>query len=63
MIRHELFSKGQSVHMLISNNRYSNIVFPVKAIIYDVEINDKMPRYQVRIQKIYDDIDISIVRY
>jgi len=57
MIRHKLFSKGETINVLISNNRYNNIVFPVKAIIHDVEFNDKMPRYQVRILKFYDDID------
>ncbi len=57
MIRHKLFSKGEHIHVLISNNRYSNVVFPVKAIIHDVEFNDKMPRYQIRITKFYDEID------
>jgi hypothetical protein len=57
MIRHKLFSKGESIHVLISNNRYNNIVFPVKAIIHDVEFNDKMPRYQIRITKFYDELD------
>ena len=57
MIRHKLFSKGEYVHVLISNNRYNNIVFPVRAIIHDIEFNDKMPRYQIRITKFYDDLD------
>jgi hypothetical protein len=57
MIRHKLFSKGEYINALITNNRYSNIVFPVKAIIHDIEFNDKMPRYQIRIVKFYDDID------
>lgn len=57
MIRHKLFSKGDHIHVLISNNRYNNIVFPVRAIIHDVEFNDKMPRYQIRITKFYDDLD------
>jgi hypothetical protein len=57
MIRHKLFSKGEHIHVLIANNRYNNIVFPVRAIIHDVEFNDKMPRYQIRITKFYDDID------
>jgi hypothetical protein len=57
MIRHKLFSKGEHIHVLISNNRYNNVVFPVRAIIHDVEFTDKMPRYQIRITKFYDDID------
>lgn len=57
MIRHKLFSKGEYIHVLISNNRYNNIVFPVRAIIHDIEFNDKMPRYQIRITKFYDDLD------
>jgi len=57
MIRHKLYAKGEHINLLISNSRHNNIVFPVKAIIHDVEFNDKMPRYQVRILKFYDDID------
>lgn len=56
MIRHKLFSKGEHVHVLIYNNRYENIVFPVRAIIHDIEFDEKMPRYQVKITKFYDDI-------
>jgi len=57
MIRHRLFSKGEYIHALISNTRYSNIVFPVRALIYDVHFDDTMPKYQVRIVKFYDDIN------
>lgn len=57
MIKHKLFSKGESIHALISNSRYSNIVFPVRAIIYDVKFDDTMPKYQIRITKFYDDIN------
>ena len=56
MIKHRLFSKGEFIHALISNTTYPNIVFPVRAIIYDVKFDDKMPRYQIRIVKFYDDI-------
>ena len=57
MIRHRLFSKGENIHALISNTRYSNIVFPVKAIVYDVKFDETMPKYQIRIVKFYDDIN------
>ena len=57
MIKHRLFSKGEFIHALISNTTYPNIVFPVRAIIYDVQFDEKMPRYQVRIVKFYDDIN------
>jgi len=57
MIRHKLFSKGEYIHALISNSRYANIVFPVRAVIHDVEFSDKMPKYQIRITKFYDDVD------
>lgn len=57
MIKHKLFSKGEHIHVLIYNNRFENIVFPVRAIIHDIEFDDKMPRYQVRITKFYDDIN------
>lgn len=56
MIRHKLFAKGDKIHVLISNNRHSNVVFPVRAIIHDVEFDEKMPRYQIKITKFYDDI-------
>lgn len=57
MIRHKLFSKGEYIHVLISNSRHANVVFPVRAVIHDVEFNDKMPKYQIRIIKFYDDLD------
>ena len=57
MIKHRLFSKGEYIHALISNSRYSNIVFPVRAIIYDVKFDEMMPKYQIRIVKFYDDIN------
>lgn len=56
MIKHRLFSKGEFIHALISNTTYPNIVFPVRAIIYDVKFDEKMPMYQIRIVKFYDDI-------
>jgi hypothetical protein len=57
MIKHRLFSKGEYIHALISNTTYPNIVIPVRAIIYDVQFDEKMPRYQIRIVKFYDDIN------
>ena len=57
MVNHRLFSKGEYIHALISNTRYSNIVFPVRAIIYDVKFDETMPKYQIRIVKFYDDIN------
>lgn len=57
MIKHRLFSKGEYIHALVSNSRYSNIVFPVKALIYDVKFDETMPKYQIRIVRFYDDIN------
>jgi len=57
MVNHRLFSRGEYIHALISNTRYSNIVFPVRAIIYDVKFDETMPKYQIRIVKFYDDIN------
>mgnify|MGYP001039970194 FL=1 len=57
MIKHRLFSKGEYIHALISNTTFPNILFPVRAIIYDVKFDEKMPRYQIRIVKFYDDIN------
>lgn len=56
MIRHQLFSKGEYIHVLLMNARHSNVMFPVRAIIHDVKFDDKMPKYQIRIVKFYDDI-------
>jgi len=57
MIRHKLFSKGERVHVLISNARHSHIVFPVYAVIHDVKFDEDMPKYQLRITKFHDNID------
>jgi hypothetical protein len=51
MIRHKLFSKGERVHVLISNARHSHIVFPVYAVIHDVKFDEDMRKYQLRITK------------
>lgn len=56
MVRHTLFSKGDTVYALLSNFRHPNIVFPVKCIIYDVKFDSIMPQYQVKIVSLYDDI-------
>jgi len=57
MIKHRLFSKGEYIHALISNARHSNIVFPVRALIYDVKFDDIMPQYKIKIVKFYDDLN------
>lgn len=56
MIRHQLFSKGETVYALLSNFRHPNIVFPVKCIIYDVKFDALMPQYQVKIISFFDDV-------
>jgi hypothetical protein len=57
MIRHKIFTKGEHIHCLITNSRFPNVLIPVRAFIHDVEFNDKMPRYQIRITKFYDELD------
>lgn len=57
MIRHKLFAKGDHIHSLITNSKFPNVLMPVRAIIHDVEFDDKMPRYQIRITRFYDDLD------
>lgn len=57
MIKHRLFGKGEYIHALISNTTFPNIVFPVRALIYDVKFDESMPRYQIRIVKFYDDLN------
>jgi hypothetical protein len=56
MIRHRLFSKGETVYALLSNFRYPNVLFPVQAVIYDVKFDTDMPQYQLKISKFYDDV-------
>ena len=56
MIKHRLFSKGEYIHALISNTSFTNVLFPVRAIIYDVKFDEKMPKYQIRIVRFYDDL-------
>lgn len=57
MIKHRIFSKGEYIHALISNSKHSNIVFPVRGLIYDVKFDEMMPQYQIKIVKFYDDIN------
>lgn len=57
MIRHKIFAKGEHIHCLITNSKFPNILIPVRAVIHDVEFDEKMPRYQIRITKFYDDLD------
>ena len=61
MIRHRLFSKGETVYALLSNFRHPNILFPVQAVIYDVKFDGDMPQYMLKINKFYD--DISFLNY
>lgn len=56
MIKHKLFAKGDTIHALISTTQNPNILFPVRALIYDVKFNDINPQYQIRIKKLYDNI-------
>ncbi|MDA9263020.1 hypothetical protein OAC86_00235 [bacterium] len=56
MIKHKLFAKGETIHALISTTQNPNILFPVRATIYDVKFDDINPQYQIRIKKLYDNI-------
>ena len=56
MIKHKLFAKGETIHALISTTQNPNILFPVRATIYDVKFDDINPQYQIRIKKLYDSI-------
>jgi len=56
MIRHKLFTKGDHIHALITNSKFPNVLIPVRAIIHDVEFDEKMPRYQISITKFYDEL-------
>lgn len=56
MINHKLFAKGEKIHALISTTQQPNVLFPVRAIIYDVKFDDINPRYQIKVLKFYDQI-------
>ena len=56
MIKHQLFAKGDNIHALISTTQNPNILFPVRATIYDVKFNDINPQYQIRVKTFYDNI-------
>mgnify|MGYP000706873360 CR=1 FL=1 len=56
MINHKLFAKGEKIHALISTTQQPNVLFPVRAIIYDVKFDDINPRYQIKVIKFYDQI-------
>jgi hypothetical protein len=57
MIKHKLFTKGEKIYALLSNKRFPNILFPVRAVIYDVKFDESMPRYMLKIDQLIDDID------
>ena len=57
MINQKIFSKGERIHTLITNTMHTNVMFPVMAVIHDVEFTNKIPRYQIRITKFYDDLN------
>lgn len=56
MIRHKLFSKGDSIHALISTTTHPNILFAVRGVIYDIQFDEYNPQYQIKIDKMYEDI-------
>jgi hypothetical protein len=56
MIKHKLFAKGETIYALISTTQNPNILFPVRATIYDVKFDDINPQYQIRIKSFYDTI-------
>lgn len=57
MIHHELYAKGEYCHALISSKTHPNILFPVRALIYDVKMDEYNPQYLIKIVKFYDDIN------
>ena len=56
MIKHQLFSKGDQIHALISTTQQPNLLIPVRATIYDVKFDDVNPQYQIRVKKFYDQV-------
>mgnify|MGYP000291537859 CR=1 FL=1 len=62
MIKHQLFAKGDTIHALISTTQNPNILFPVRATIYDVKFNDINPQYQIRIKNLYDNDLLRIIQ-
>ena len=62
MIRHKLFSKGESIHALISTTTNPNILFAVRGVIHDIKFDEYNPQYQIKIDKMYDEISF-IKRY
>jgi len=62
MIRHKLFSKGESIHALISTTTHPNILFAVRGVIYDIKFDEYNPQYQIKIDKMYDEVSF-IKRY
>lgn len=56
MIRHKLFSKGDSIYALISTTTHPNILFAVRGMIYDIKFDEYNPQYQIKIDKMYEDV-------
>ena len=56
MIKHRLFSKGDRISFLMNSLREPHILIPATGIIYDVNFDKEIPRYQVKLEKFYDKI-------
>ena len=56
MIRHKLYSKGETIHALISTTTHPNILFSVRGIIYDIKFDEYNPQYQIKIDNMYEDV-------
>lgn len=57
MIHHRLFPKGEYCHALISSRTHPNVLIQVRALIYDVHMDEYNPQYSIKIVKFYDDLN------
>ena len=53
----ELIDKKSLCHALIASSISPEILIPIKGIVEDIHFNDKVPYYDIRVIKFYDNID------
>ena len=56
MRKHKIYTKGEQIYALLSSYTHPNILLPVKAIIREVEWNDKNPKYLLKVNKFFDNM-------
>lgn len=57
MIKIDLLNKKSICHALLSSTNDPNTLIPIKGVVEDIHFNEKIPFYDIKIIKFYDNID------